>query len=302
MLKRHRPLLNWVLILLFIFQVSCAHQTPVLSETERQKLGSIGVVSADFVPEFELQKPAKGGFAGFGRGVASGAAKGFTVPLSGTGGSGGGSFAGLAGIFILGLSVISGTVGGIAGGISGSVKAVPASDVESAEVALKKAIKDLNIQEKLRDHVLQLSKYWPKYVITALPEKGPQAQDEKVSYRFLSSKGLDTVLEITVPKFGLSGKWEVNPPLAFFINCTVRLVRVRDDAEFYHYTFTYISSTHNFTDWAAADSKLFYEEMDQAYDYLSSQIVNNLFVLSPSVEKRGPEKQHIEQEEKLLWK
>jgi hypothetical protein len=77
---------------------------------------------------------------------------------------------------------------------------------------------------------------------------------------------------------------------------------VKDDKELYNYTFTYVSSTHNFTDWAAADSKLFYEEMVQAYDYLSSQIVNNLFVLSPSVEQRGPDTEHIEQEEKLLWK
>jgi hypothetical protein len=297
MIKRHRPILHWLLIMSLVSQLSCAHESAVLSETDRQKLGSVGVVAANFVPAFELQKPAKGGFSGFGRGLAGGAAKGFTAPLS----SGGGSSDGLGGIVILGLSVIFGTVGGIVGGVSGAIKAVPASDVESAETALNKAIKVQNIQEKLRDRVLQLAKYWPKYRITALPEKGPAAPDEKVSYSFLSSKGVDTVLEVSVRNFGLSGKWEVNPPLQFFMNSTARLVQVKDDKELYNQTFTYISSTHNFTDWATADSKLFYEEMDQAYDYLSSQIVNNLLVLSPPGEQRGPDMQYIEHEEKRLW-
>ena len=73
-----RVSLIFLCLTLFIWQSGCAHQPPLLSEKVRAQLGTIGVVSARFVPEVDLETPAEGSLGGTGRGVAKGAALGFS--------------------------------------------------------------------------------------------------------------------------------------------------------------------------------------------------------------------------------
>ena len=74
------------------------------------------------------------------------------------------------------------------------------------------------------------------------------------------------------------------------MNANARLVRVKDGTELYSHTFTYVSGSHSYMEWANDKSKLFYEKMDDAYDSLSSQIIMHLFVMTSSETQRevGP--------------
>ena len=264
---------------LFIWQSGCAHQPPLLSEEVRAQLGTIGVVSARFVPEVELETPAKGSLGGAGKGAAKVVAEGFSA--AGQVGGGGCSGYGCAGPLLLALAIIatSTTVGALAGGVYGAVAALDVETVEEAEAALTHVLGNLSMQEALRDHVLEEARKHTEYSFVLLKDQGPTTGDETINYRTLATQGINTVLELRMESIGLDGEWGVDPPLAILMDVRTRLIRLEDGALLYDHTFPYRSGVHLFTEWAAHDGQLFREGLDSGYQTLAREIVEELFLL-----------------------
>jgi hypothetical protein len=61
----------------------------------------------------------------------------------------------------------------------------------------------------------------------------------------------------------------------------IKLIRVRDGSVFYNHRFWYRSKPYSYSTWAKNEAHLFREILDLAYQSLTEQIVNELFLLYP---------------------
>lgn len=240
---------------------------PPPSEAVREKLGTIGVASARFFPKAEICKPM-----GKGAGAASGAGTGALGMI------GGGAMLGDPLGLLLGVALSP--VGAVVGSVVGAVKGVSSEHVKKAEDAINKTIFDLKIQATMRDYVLRTAKQQTEYNFVDLYGQGPETPEMKVDYNFLVNREINTVLEITVPAFGLIGKG-INPPLAFFMNLEARLIRTMDGFVLYKQKLEYKNAgfIFTFTDWAANGAKPFRDEFHRCYQSLAEKVVEEVFLL-----------------------
>lgn len=239
---------------------------PALSETDRENLGTVGIASAGFVPKAEIRKPM-----GKGAGAATGARIGAVETL----------VAGLESQDPLGLliGIALAPVGAVVGCIYGTVEGVTSKQRRRAEKAINKAISDLKIQATMGNYVLQAARLQTVGRVVLLDGQGPKTPEGKVDYSFLSNKGVDTVLEITVPDFGLMAEKGINPPLAFFMDLTATLIRTKDGSVLYTRKLKYRSARLKFTKWAATGAKPLKDAFDRCYRSLAEKIVEEVFLL-----------------------
>lgn len=260
-------IITWVSIALLTGQISCATAPytlpPPPSEQVRTQLGTIGVVSARFAPGMDFRMPVKGPASGAGRGAAQ--------AMGGVLGSGG-----ELGVIALPLAAVVGAIGGAAAAVM-----EPIEGLEEAETALKAAVAELNIQQEMRERFLQVAREQ-----TCLPlvlmEQGPSAVDEEVAHRSLATEGIHTVLEISVLRLDLLGKWwEKDPLVALVMAVRTRLMNVPDGKKLYESSFEYRSGIFHFTEWGGDDAQLFRREVNRAYQRLAQDIVDVLFLSPP---------------------
>jgi len=264
-----KTIVTALVLLLLIGQWGCATtqgpQPPRLSEEVRANLGTIGVVSGRFSQEAHLEAPTSGKWSGAGKGAAAG----FFGSIQGAAQGGG-----YGGAVVLLLSPVF----AMGGAIYGAIAAESAEKVEAAEATFKRALADLKIQETFRNRVLQVARDQTRHVLVLLLEHGPTAPGGAVEYPFVTSQGVDTVLEIGVEKLGLPGGG-INPPLSLIMNAHARLVRATDGMELYARTWIYRSGTRKFVEWAADNAQPLHEELERAYQSLAEQVVDELFLL-----------------------
>jgi hypothetical protein len=280
MLSLYRSIVALICMIALVIQAGCIqfphNLPPPPNETVRAGFGTIGVVSAQYLPKPDFQAPAKGWLAGAGRGAANWAAAGASAPMI-AGGGGGGSGGG--GIVLVALAATAGTIGGLAGSIAGGAHAEPAEKVSGSETVLKNAIVSLKIQESMRDRFVQVGRSQTREQLVVLPGQGPVSPEVTTDYCSYAEKGIDTVVEIGVTTFGLAGPWDVNPSLTFFIDSQIRVMRTTDGGELYATSLKYRGGERTFCEWAANDAQPFYEELDRAYLALAEKITEELFLV-----------------------
>ncbi len=289
-MKRSRPFAPIILALTLFTTglLGCAHapkiEPPTLSEEDKSQLGTIGVVSASFQPEFTSQKPMTKGNAA--KAAAGAGARGCLR----TGGSvlgavpgGGDPFAGAV-VAAVGLGIIVLTpVGAAVGGIVGAVRGVNEAAINDAESTLNLALNEIDLQKTLRDRVLSVAQEKTSYIFTPLDDKGPSFLNEEVSYLSRIQAGVETILELSVLQFGLSSTSDgpgINPPLTLFMAANVRVVRISDDKVLYNYAFRYENEEKKkFTKWAEKQGQPLKDELNRCLDSLANQIVTVVFGL-----------------------
>jgi len=248
------------------------------------ELGTIGIISTSTFPKFSIQRPLTKGkasrelgeqFAGLGGDVET--ARVFA-----------------AGTFGFGVPLLA--VGGVIGQAMGSIAGVPERNLAPADDALGRAVADSDMQEGLRNHVLQLAngQSGARVVLVKKPlpagvgpdfarlscvrcatlawlPKGQSGQE------YLVSQGVDTALEIQILNPGLKGNGGVNPSLALCTEVRASLLRVRDGRELASVPLKYQSKKYKFTEWAANDAREFREEIERCNETLAREIADELF-------------------------
>jgi hypothetical protein len=262
-----------LLILLLVGQSGCATTKPYTlppppSEAVRTELGTVGIASARFLPKVEMLKP---------KGKASGAAAGAGI---GAGGmiEGGAMTADHDPLGLL-LGLALAPVGAVVGGVVGAVEGVSSKQRNEAEDAINKAVSQLKIQATMKDYILRVAQQQTGYHFVDLDGQGPETPEGKVDYSSLANGGIDTVLEISVPAFGLVGTKGINPPLAFFMSLQTRLVRTKDGAVLYEQKLEYRNAQRTFTAWAAKNAEPFRVEFNRCYQSLAEKVVEEIFLL-----------------------
>lgn len=285
LLMRH-PSVVWLSIVVLIGHVGCAHippsDVPPPPEHMRARLGTIGVVSGRFTPESpDLPSYYQSGRRASGGG--GGAWSGFYIPY--TGGDGGGT----AGLVLLAILVVAVTVALVImlteddqdlGSTSprtlrtwdrpGDVRALTKEELARLEV----------IHHALRERVLRAAEDRTSHHLVPLRDPAPTQPYERVNYESLGEKGIDTVLEISVPKLGLMEFSDHlgRPDAMLVMSALARLIRVEDGEELYARTWEYGGASHTPTQWAANNAKLLREELDGALQTLAEWIANELFL------------------------
>lgn len=267
-----------------MFQTGCATQPPYklpppLSEEVRARLGTVGVVSADFVPETRLFAHSRGRVSGATKGMAfeeSTAPSIVPVPWGGSSSPSapGAPGAGYAAAVLLGLLV----VGLVVGEVYRAVTAIPAEKVKETESNLKKALIELKMQESLKKRFFQTAREQSAFNFVLIGEGGPKTTDEILNYGRLKEKGIDTVIELSVLSIGFEGTGGKDPLLTLLLDARTRVLSVSDGAVLYESTVEYRSAKRKFTEWISDNGKLFSEELDTGYGTLSEKIVEELFL------------------------
>lgn len=249
-----RPVLTGFLLLSLFVHAGCAHKPPSPADAAPTPAGSIGIVSAKFLPEVVLELPAKGRVDGAVRGAGRGFLNWAEVPLrAGAEVLRGcnGKECGYAAIGFLALSAATGTVGAVVGGIQGSIRAIPGKEAERMEKATR-YLADLKIQETMGRRVHDAAADRTEYRILPLPEGGPDAPDNVADYGGFASAGVDSVMEVSVLSVGFKGdRWGRNPPLSVILHVRVRRYRtmggtmaIQEEKE-----FRYRSEERSFSEW-----------------------------------------------------
>lgn len=248
------PIVFLMSMILLVAQWGCASapkaSPSLLSEEDRAKLGTIGVVSARFSPELDLESRISG--------KISAAAMGFFGCILGCGY--GAFLAPFVGIYM-------------------AIAAESSEKVQAAAATLNQGVADLNIQGSMRDLVLQVGRNKRRRAFVSFEDVGPTILNEEVSYSFLADKGVNTILEISVAKIGfLSGG--IEPSLV--IGVCSRLLTSADGTELYAHPWVYRSDPRRFVAWAADGAQPLRDELDRGLQALAEQIVENLFVPVPT--------------------
>jgi hypothetical protein len=272
---KNHPMLIWLCILLLVFPFGCM---PIIKAPPPKDIISIAIVGGNFTPEVIIDKPAKGWFAGAGRGFVGWSTKILSAPLSGGMGSCSGQGCGLGAVILLAVIVTAATVGGVAGSVVGAVKAEPAKRVDEHEKIISNSIAKLKTQETMLDHVLKVAQQKTQKNFAIVEGFGPNSNDQKVVYGHFEDKGFDAILQISVTSFGLVGKWEVNPELQLKMFVQVKVIQAKDDTELYSDIFQYTGKSRKFSEWCANNAQELNDEFERCYGTLAEKIISKLFL------------------------
>ena len=179
----------------------------------------------------------------------------------------------------LGLIVLA-PVGAIGGAVVGAISSEPTQVVQEQETALRTTLVALNAQQELQEQVIQTVREQIDPSAGFVSEEGSMTPDESVSYRFLRTQGVDTILEVGVLSFGLTGEKGINPSLALIMTARAKLIRSLSNTVLSDYTLECQSFNQSFSQWAASNAKAIREQYSQCLQRLSEKITEEVFFSS----------------------
>jgi hypothetical protein len=266
---------------------------PVPSMTERQKLGSVAIVPAQYAPSSNFYNFAKGPLASAAGGAGGAALAGATaggvtavmMPVA----------AAYAAPVLIVMLTISTAVTAVTFGIHGAKEAaaVPAEKTQhQIKSAIDEAVASLDAQNSLARRLTAYVQKDDRVCLQAVETAGPSAPDKRPGYELLRTAGVDTVLEVGVNEMGFDGCGKgftrakcpggSEKPLVFlFMIARARLVRVADGTELYVNEFRYDSPPRTLAEWAASDASVFAEELEQGYGDLADRMDDELLMITP---------------------
>ena len=275
-----RPLVFCLTIAFITGQLGCSVRAP-LSEEGRAQFGTIGVVSARFTPAIVSDTPIRGRDKGAAVGGVLGGTAGAAVGLPMAAACVALAALGPVGASCLAALLVPIAIGALTGGAVGAVLAVPAGIVEELETNIDKTLEALKMQEAVRDYVLKTAQKQTSRSFVLVDDRGPSSPDEKVSYRTLRGKKIDTVLEISVRGIGIQSGGGTEPSFSLMMSMAARVIRTADDSELFVREIGYKGAPGRLTDWAADNATPFRRELERAYQTLAARIVDEVFLLYP---------------------
>ena len=260
----------------------CSHtpqvytMAPEAVEKVRANIGTVGVVVAPYSAERKFRMPAKGVVGGAGRGLVVGAAlpvvAGAASPIP---------FGSIIGLLFVPITAPVGMV-------YGAVKAVPAEEVEKAEVAIDQAADRLDAFDTrglFQEEIVRLGSERTGLKFIALPGIGPKDPKDVVAYDQLDIPGIDTVLELRLEEGGLWGFYTINPSESAFLEIRVRLIRKQDNEALLEDTVNCHSEEKKYTEWAENQGQEFYDDMISCIPLLAEKVVDDFFLVYPIAKK-----------------
>jgi hypothetical protein len=275
-----------IFMLIFIYTaLGCAkpYVRPTPTKEDKPQYGTVGIIHAKFLPEVMLQHYA----VGTSSGALKGAGEGALAPIKFFSQGMAGGPNPVAGLFVA-IGIALAPVGAIAGSISGAIKAVPEEEARHSQEVMRKAVASLKAQEKLVEQVAYNCIRLSDYNFKLLGDEGPIAPDKTADYTSLKTKGIQTVLEVSVINIGFLGGVGKDPSIALFMDVSARLIRTENSQEIRSilqpnkYFHQYVSMPRKIHEWAKDNSRPLVEELENCYKTLGEQISDTAFLTVPS--------------------
>lgn len=248
---------------------------PTVSEAQRSRMGTVGVISLASAPQGELA----GGIRGTGAGAAAGAAAGavYGAPLL----AAGLSLCGVPGLGVFCIVYLSTFAGGVTYGAAvGAAQAVPEDKAGEIEATLRAVLAEAVQQAMLRSAVVDAAARAGVQGVTEMPAAMVTVVGQTVDYRQLSDVKVDTVLEVGVVSVGLIGRGGADPALTLRIGAVARLVDAGTNAELFRgHAFTHAAGPRKFSEWGADGARLLKEDLERAHGTIGRSIVDEIFLV-----------------------
>lgn len=196
----------------------------------------------------------------------------------------------------LGLGLGWVVAGALAGQAVGNTTAVAPERLRAGDLALHRAVADLNLQESVRRRVVARAAGEGFSSVRFVPKPFPPGMQEEFSKmatvmcatlawlpqgqsasQYLSAQGVETVLEIQLVNPRLAGSRTVNPSLAVMVDGSARLFSLRDGTELASIPLRYRGEGRKFVAWAAVDAQALHGEIERCCENLAAQCVAGLF-------------------------
>ena len=277
---KQAPLVQTVWLVVVLVMAGCARtpaiytMQPEALEAIRSEISTVGVYISPEPPKTEVMLPAKGVWGGLKRGIVVGASLPIMIGLTSP----------IPGGTLLGILVAP--FGAVVGGIYGIFTAVPAEEVEHAEVVLGIASEQIK-QRKLRDafieSVIDLGNTETELTFVAWQAAGASADTPIQALRpYPQKEKIDVLLNIQVQKVGLRGIYTIDPPTDTFVQIHVELIRVKDGTILLDEHFTCASDEERtYRDWADRAGSDVIHEFRDCVSELTDKIIDDLFRVYP---------------------
>lgn len=281
-----------LLVIAAVLQSGCVGRTPrpepvvevpEVPQTQFQSaLGRTAVVVRVELPELEFME-----FARDKKLAASVASNNATRRL------GGGGCSGIdIGSCILAQAVIGAAVGLIAAPIA-AASAEKGSEVAMKSEASVAPVFGANVmQYALRDAITAAAQSDGVKLDTVSPVIVNDGEAES-DYRALATKGLNSVLEVTLnqvflePAVDRGGKLNLDPVLPLDMRVNVRLVKVSDNSLLFSDVLAYHGKRYQYTKWAANHGEQLVIGLNKGYESLGRDISERIFLLHPFADRVG---------------
>jgi len=268
-----------------------AHEQVAPAPPLERSVVRVALVPARFEPEVELPSISSytlSTLKGAGGGLVGGALGGGL--LGGQVGCGAVVAVPESAIFC-GLFVVAGAVGGAViglplGTVHGIAEGAPREETANAKKSLRPAIAALKLQQPLADAVQSSAKDAIGQQLPEFSSIGPTAQGIQIDYKTLASQGFESVLEISVTRFGFDSAGGKDPEVALFMVVHARRVDALTGKELWSGEFAYLSRYAPLPAWADGEVALVRSERGQAYRALGERVVDEVFLhmVRPQVE------------------
>ena len=270
-MSKIKHLLSFVVIAMHLF--GCATSPiPLVTEAQRERMGTVGVASLPSAPQSALDVGARGKVAGAGEGATAGAVKGLgeLFRMSGSGDYD-------ATIILLPIAAIGGA---IYGAVVGAAQAVPEDKAKKIEACLKAVLGEAGHQGKLRTEVISAIARSGIQGVSEIPSCQSAAVGQDTDYRLCLDRQVDTVLEVGLLSVALIGRGGEDPKLVLFVRAVARLVDAKTNAELYRSRFfTHATGTKRFSEWNADGARLLKESYELACQSLARSVVEEVFLI-----------------------
>ncbi len=283
-----KPVITWICVTLFLIQSGCATSprvAPAPSEDIGQNFGTIGVVSGRFTPKFRFQGPEPVKGAGVAAVLTSMDAlettwSGCQEVIHGT------AFlivVPIAVAYVCTAATPFVAIGGALHGGSNSdaakanrvAKAARGSEVAELRSVIDPALAALANEKPLHRRLLEHARTQAYHAVVSVKDRGPTSPRKRARYKTLTSRGIDTVLEVTVPRL------EVTPYNALVLTAHVRLIRVTDNEALYANTYSFETAPQTVWQWTANGGEGLRAALVNGCQGIADEIADDLFSSSP---------------------
>jgi hypothetical protein len=259
-----RRVVAWCAVLLTAVQCGCGAVAPrLLSDRDKERLGTIGVTAARYAPDTRIKGPGqKGGKAGIaigGLGAAAATVASCLNPLALL----------TCPTMLLTMTALGATAGGV---IGHQINArVTGSEIEAAA---PDDVDDPRTQMALRDWVIRHVRAHTPGAYVAIDDPAPGSRADRPDYRALSGNGIDSVLEVALLELSTEGRPKQG--LALAMTSRVRVIRVASGAVIGEETVRYRSDAHPYEKWIDKDENIFRTALERGYQSIAERIASEL--------------------------
>ncbi|HEY0664994.1 MAG TPA: hypothetical protein VGD24_02915, partial [Gallionella sp.] len=101
-------------------------------------------------------------------------------------------------------------------------------------------------------------------------------------YRPLAAAGADSVVEVGLSRIDNGDtSLNVDKPFPLYMQAHVRLIRARDNAEFFSDDYAYLGEPLNLSEWAANQGERLQHALQAGYEAMAADVYRDIFLLHP---------------------